>query len=114
MQRLQGPGDDSTQHAWHSQRLCKEPALPCSVAGMHCTACRDLEKADFPTLGAVLQHYPRDYRHYHSVLSEGALVEVPARVLSIWVQPMMRGAWLKAELEVWQQQPLPEGSGTCR
>ena len=92
--------------------LVKSQQLPRSVARVHHDACRDLEKADFPTLGAVLQHYPRDYRHYQSVLSEGALVEVPARVLSIWVQPMMRGGWLKAELEVWQRQPAPGGSET--
>ena len=95
---------------------CKEPALGLlgGKDAPHCL-CRDFEFADFPTLGQVLQHYPRDYRHYHSVLSEGALVEVPARVLSIWVQPMrMRGGWLKAEVEVWQEQPPPGGSSTYR
>ena len=90
--------------------------LPCFVAMMHsAVCCRDMAGADFPTLGAVLQHYPRDYRQYHSVLSEGALAAVPARVLSIWVQPMKKwGGWLKAELEVWQKQPPPGESDSCR
>ena len=100
------------EYAW--QGLSKSQYLPCFMASMRPTACRDLERADFSTLGAVLQHYPRNYRQYHSVLSEGALVEVPARVLSIRVQPMRRGGWLKAELEVWQKQPPPEGSDPSR
>ena len=94
--------------------FAKSQRLPCFMARMRPIACRDMEGADFPTLGAVLQHYPRDYRHYHGVLSEGELVQVPARVLSIWVQPMRRGAWLKAELEVWQKQAPPGESGTSR